>query len=89
MDRARPFVDNRNGERSSGPTAQSGGTRVKRFVRLSAIHDGEIHAGLIQYPDRIGRMTMETILRYSNGEETEKEVLTPTSLFLEDTPDDA
>ena len=53
-----------------------------------AIHDGKIYASPIQYPDRIGQMTMETILRYFNGEEIEKEILIPTSLFLKDTPDD-
>ena len=62
---------------------------MKRFVRLSAIHNGKIHASPIQYPDRIGRITAETILRYFDGEEIEKEILIPTSLFLKDTPDDA
>jgi ribose transport system substrate-binding protein len=46
-----------------------------------AIKDGKIYADPIQYPDRIGQMTMQTILKYFDGEKVEKQQLIPTQLY--------
>jgi ribose transport system substrate-binding protein len=46
-----------------------------------AIRDGKIYADPIQFPDRIGRQTLQTILRYFEGEQVEKELLIPTALY--------
>lgn len=46
-----------------------------------AIKEGKIFADPIQYPDRIGQMTMQTILKYFAGEKVEKEQLIPTALY--------
>lgn len=46
-----------------------------------AIKDGKIYADPIQFPDRMGVMTVATIMRYLNGEEVQPEQLIPTALY--------
>ena len=46
-----------------------------------AIRDGKIYADPIQFPDRIGQMTAQTIVKYFAGEEVPKEQLIPTKLY--------
>jgi len=46
-----------------------------------AIRDGRIYADPIQFPDRIGRITVQTIVKYSMGEEVPPEILIPTELY--------
>jgi ribose transport system substrate-binding protein len=46
-----------------------------------AIKDGKIYADPIQFPERIGRTTAQTILRHFDGEQVEKEILIPTALY--------
>jgi ribose transport system substrate-binding protein len=46
-----------------------------------AIRDGKIYADPIQFPDKIGRQSLEAILRYFNGEEPPKQILIPTALY--------
>lgn len=46
-----------------------------------AIRDGRIYADPIQFPDKIGRTTVQTILQYLDGEKPEPEILIPTSLY--------
>lgn len=46
-----------------------------------AIRDGKIYADPIQFPDRIGRQTLQTILKYFQGEKVDKELLIPTALY--------
>lgn len=46
-----------------------------------AIKDGKIYADPVQYPDRIGKMTVTTILRYFAGEDVPAEQLIPTGLY--------
>jgi len=46
-----------------------------------AIKDGKIYADPIQYPDRIGQMTVQTILKYFDGEKVEEKQLIPTALY--------
>lgn len=46
-----------------------------------AIRLGRIYADPIQFPDKIGQITVQTIMKYFGGEEVEPEVLIPTSLY--------
>ncbi|MFP4055587.1 MAG: substrate-binding domain-containing protein [Candidatus Brocadiia bacterium] len=46
-----------------------------------AIKEGRIYADPIQFPRRIGRTTVRTIVRYLDGEEVEEEILIPTALY--------
>ncbi|HEU4753728.1 MAG TPA: substrate-binding domain-containing protein [Armatimonadota bacterium] len=46
-----------------------------------AIRDGKIYADPIQFPEKIGARTVQTIVQHFAGEETPKEVLIPTALY--------
>ena len=46
-----------------------------------AIKEGKIYADPIQFPDRIGRETVQVIVRYFEGEKVPAEVLIPTALY--------
>jgi len=46
-----------------------------------AILEGRIFADPIQFPDEIGRKTVETIMKYLGGETVEPEILIPTKLY--------
>ena len=46
-----------------------------------AIKEGKIYADPIQFPDRIGRQTIQTIVKYLAGDEVPKETLIPTALY--------
>lgn len=46
-----------------------------------AIKDGKIYADPIQYPDKIGQITVQTIMKYFAGETVEPQVLIPTGLY--------
>jgi ribose transport system substrate-binding protein len=46
-----------------------------------AIKEGKIYADPIQYPDRIGKMTVDSIDRYFAGETLPAEQLIPTGLY--------
>jgi ribose transport system substrate-binding protein len=46
-----------------------------------AIKDGKIYADPVQFPERIGRTTAQTILKHFDGEPVEKEILIPTALY--------
>ena len=46
-----------------------------------AIREGKIFADPIQFPDRIGRETVQTIMKYLNGEKVAPEILIPTKLY--------
>lgn len=46
-----------------------------------AIRDGKIYADPIQFPDRMGAMTVQQILKHLAGEEYEKITLIPTALY--------
>lgn len=46
-----------------------------------AILEGKVYADPIQFPDYIGRETVRAIVRYSQGEEVEPEILIPTRLY--------
>ena len=46
-----------------------------------AIKGGKIYADPIQFPDRIGRQTVQTIVKHFAGETIPSEILIPTSLY--------
>ena len=46
-----------------------------------AIKDGLIYADPVQHPDQIGRLTVETILHYFDGDEVPPQQLIPTGLY--------
>ena len=46
-----------------------------------AIREGKIYADPIQFPDRIGRRTVDVIVRHFRGEEVPHEILIPTQLY--------
>ncbi|MDH3243517.1 MAG: substrate-binding domain-containing protein [Saprospiraceae bacterium] len=47
----------------------------------TAIKEGKIYADPIQFPDRIGQMTVQTIMRYFDGEQVEPRIEIPTYLY--------
>ena len=46
-----------------------------------AIREGKIYADPIQYPDRMGAITVQNIVRYLDGEDFERVHLIPTELY--------
>ena len=48
---------------------------------LRAVDEGKVFADPMQAPDKIGRMTVETILKYFAGEEVPPTQLIPTTLY--------
>ena len=46
-----------------------------------AIREGKIYADPIQYPDRMGAMTVRNIVSYLDGEDFERVHLIPTELY--------
>jgi ribose transport system substrate-binding protein len=46
-----------------------------------AIKDGKIYADPVQFPDRIGRETVNAIVKHFAGEEVDPEILIPTALY--------
>jgi ribose transport system substrate-binding protein len=46
-----------------------------------AIKKGDIYADSIQFPDKIGALTIQTIARYLAGEQVEAQTLIPTALY--------
>jgi ribose transport system substrate-binding protein len=47
----------------------------------AAIRDGKIYADPVQFPDQIGKQTMEAIIKHLNGERVPEEILIPTALY--------
>jgi ribose transport system substrate-binding protein len=52
-----------------------------QLIGKQAIRDGKIFCDPIQFPDRIGRVTMEQILKHFNGDEVPAEILIPSELY--------
>jgi len=46
-----------------------------------AVKDGKIYADVVQYPDKIGQMTIQAIGKYMAGEKVEPETLIPAGLY--------
>jgi ribose transport system substrate-binding protein len=53
-----------------------GQLEAKQYVK-----DGKIYAEPIQYPDKIGQMTIQSIVKYMAGEKVEPTTLIPTTLY--------
>jgi ribose transport system substrate-binding protein len=49
-----------------------------------AIRDGKIVCDPIQFPDRIGQMTIEQIVKYFDGETVTPEILIPSELYYKE-----
>jgi ribose transport system substrate-binding protein len=47
----------------------------------AAIRDGKIYADAIQYPDRIGKLAVQAIQKFLNGEKVDAQTLIPTGLY--------
>ncbi len=46
-----------------------------------AIKEGKIYADPIQFPDRMGQITVQNIVKYLNGDDFEQTTLIPTELY--------
>lgn len=46
-----------------------------------AVLEGKIYGDAVQYPEKIARTTVQTIVQYLNGEEVAPEILIPTGLY--------
>lgn len=46
-----------------------------------AIKAGQIYADPVQFPDRIGRTAVQTLVKYLEGEEVPAQILIPTALY--------
>ena len=46
-----------------------------------AIKDGKVYALPIQFPDKIGQVTIQTIKKYFDGDEVQPQTLIPTALY--------
>ena len=54
---------------------------------IEGIDEGLIYADPIQFPDRIGEITVQTIVGYFNGEDVPPEILIPTELYRRPAPE--
>lgn len=52
-----------------------------QLIGKQAIRDGKIVCDPIQFPDRIGRVTIEQILKYFDGDQVDAEILIPSALY--------
>ena len=52
-----------------------------QLIGKQAIRDGKILCDPIQFPDRMGRVTIEQILKYFNGDAVEPEILIRSELY--------
>ena len=55
-----------------------------QLIGKQAILEGKILCDPIQFPDRIGRVTVEQMLRYFDGDDVESEVLIPSELYYKE-----
>ncbi len=46
-----------------------------------AVKDGKIYAEPVQYPDKIGQMSIQAVAKYMAGEKVEAQTLIPTTLY--------
>jgi len=54
-----------------------------QLIGKQAILEGKIVCDPIQFPDRMGRMTMEMILKHFNGDEVPEVILIPSELYYQ------
>lgn len=53
-------------------------------IGKEAIRDGKIVCDPIQFPDRIGKTTVQVMIKHFNGEEVPAEVLIPSELYYQE-----
>ncbi len=53
-------------------------------IGKQAILEGKILCDPIQFPDRIGKTTIEQIIKYFNGDKVEPEILIPSKLYYKE-----
>jgi ribose transport system substrate-binding protein len=54
-----------------------------QLIGKQAILDGLILCDPVQFPDRIGKTTVEQIIKYFNGDEVPEEILIPSELYYQ------
>jgi ribose transport system substrate-binding protein len=54
-----------------------------QLIGKQAILKGEIYADPIQFPKEIGKLTVQQMLKYKNGDEVQKEILIDTKLYFQ------
>ncbi len=54
-----------------------------QLIGKQAIRDGKILCDPIQFPDRIGKVTIEQIIKNFNGDNVEPEILIPSQLYYQ------
>ena len=55
-----------------------------QLIGKQAIKEGKIYADPIQFPEKIAELTVESIVRYFDGEEVPPEQLIPTALYRQE-----
>lgn len=55
-----------------------------QLIGKQAIREGKILCDPIQFPDRIGRVTIEQIVKYFNGDDVKREILIPSELYYKE-----
>lgn len=55
-----------------------------QLIGKQAILEGKIVCDPIQFPDRIGKQTVEMIIKHFNGEEVKEELLIPSELYYKE-----
>jgi len=58
-----------------------------QLIGKQAIRDGKIVCDPIQFPDRMGRVTIEQILKHFNGDRVEPEILIRSQLYYKEDAD--
>jgi len=58
-----------------------------QLIGKQAIRDGKIVCDPIQFPDRIGRVTVEQILKHFDGDTVPPEILIPSELYYKEDAD--
>lgn len=58
-----------------------------QLIGKQAIRDGKIVCDPIQFPDRIGRVTIEQIMKFFNGDMVQPEILIPSELYYKEDAD--
>ncbi len=62
------------------------GFDAQQFAR-QAVRDGRLHATIVQYPKRIGRLTADAVHRHLIGEEVKREILIRVKTYIKATAD--
>lgn len=58
-----------------------------QLIGKQAIRDGKILCDPIQFPDQIGKVTIQQIIKHFNGDPTEREILIPSKLYYKEDAD--